>query len=150
MSAEAPLSRVRPVFRAVVMTVAPRATAFGEGEWREAERLVNDALAQRPAPVRRQFVGFLRLLDLIPLLRHRRTFTTLPGEARLQLLRRLERAPLLLLRRGTWGVRTLAFLAVYGQDAVREAMGYRASAAGWDARGGTASPEGPGTEGAAT
>jgi hypothetical protein len=54
----------------------------------------------------------------------------------LALLRGLERSPLLLLRRGVWGVRTLAFMACYAQAGARRRIGYAASPSGWEARGG--------------
>jgi hypothetical protein len=128
------LATVGPVFRAVVETVAPRARSFDPEAWRRAEALVGRLVAARPAAVRRQLVLFLRVLDLLPLPRWGHRFRNLSPERRLVVLRRLERAPLLAVRRGVWGVRTLAWAAVYGQGPVQEAVGYRPSPAGWSAR----------------
>lgn len=128
------LPPVRTVFRAVVQTCAPRAHGFGAEAWEAAEALVEDALDQRPPEVRRQIATFLKVLKLLPVLRYGRTFPALSPERRVAVLRRLERAPLLLLRRGVWGVRTLSYLAVYGQDSVRREIGYRADSRGWEAR----------------
>lgn len=128
------LPPVRALFRAAVETAAPRAAGFGEGEWERAEALVEDALSRRPAGVRRQFGLFLRAVGWIALVRFGRMFPRLDAERRLRLLSGLERAPVLALRRGVWGVRTLSFLAVYGQDRVRAAIGYRAHPGGWEER----------------
>lgn len=138
MDSKPVLPPVRSVFRALVETVAPRASSFDEGAWARAEALVENALAQRPPAIRRQIGIFLRILDVLPLLRHGRRFRGLSDAGRTSVLKRLERSGVLLLRRGLWGVRTLAFMAVYGQDVVRERIGYRATADGWDARPGAA------------
>ena len=46
----------------------------------------------------------------------------------------MQDAPLLLLRRGFWGLRTLIFMGYYGRDAARDAIGYRADPRGWEIR----------------
>jgi hypothetical protein len=134
MSPKPVLRRVRNTFRAVVQTVAPRATAFEEEEWAWAESLVEDALAQRPKRVRRQVVRFLRLLDLVTIPWYGWTFTGLSDGQRLRVLRTLERSSIPLIRRGVWGVRTLGFLAVYGQEDIQARIGYRPDYRGWDVR----------------
>src|SRR2546422_3095313 len=50
------------------------------------------------------------------------------------LFRSIERAPLLLMRRGLWGLRTLAFMGYYGRPAAAREIGYRADPRGWDVR----------------
>ncbi|HSG47116.1 MAG TPA: hypothetical protein VLA43_04780 [Longimicrobiales bacterium] len=132
------LPPVRAVFRAVVETVVPRAGAFGDAEWSRGEALVEEMLADRPASVRRQLSAFLRLVEFLAMLRTGRRFSRLAPPGRLRFLRSLERSRLLLLRRGVWGVRTLGFLAVYGQDPVRAHIGYRPDPRGWEARPGAA------------
>lgn len=138
MTPVATLPPVRAVFRAVVVTVAPRAGSFGPGEWARAEELVEEALRQRPPAIRRQIRLFLRVIHHLPRIRYGRSFPRLSPERRLRVLQGLESAGLLLVRRGVWGVRTLAYLAVYGQDPVRERIGYRADPRGWQARPGAA------------
>jgi hypothetical protein len=129
-----PTAPLPPVFRAVAETVSPRAAGFSPGEWRAGESIVQTALAARPASVQRQFRLFFGVLNLLPMALHLRTFTRLDGARRLAFLKRLERSPLLLLRRGVWGARTLAFMAVYAQPQVQRAVGYRADPRGWSAR----------------
>lgn len=129
------LAPVLPLFRAVVRATVPSAEGFDEARWTRAEEIVEVSLADRTGAMRRQVVLFLRLLDVLARVRFGRGLARLdPGLAR-RLLGRLERAPVLLLRRGVWGVRTLAFMGCYGQEAARVHLGYAAAAAGWEARG---------------
>ena len=140
--AHAVLPPVRACFRAVATAAVPAAEALDEAGWARAEALVEAALAARPAAQRRQLRLFLRALDLLPLARWGRRFPALPPERRARVLAALERAPVMALRRGVWGVRTLAFMGWYGQADVRRGIGYRADPRGWSARDGSASPPG--------
>ncbi len=90
----------------------------------------------RPEAMVRQLLLFIRLANWLALIPYGRPFTRLGPAARRAHLSRLENAPLLLIRRGFWGLRTLVFMGYYGQDRVRKELGYRASAAGWSGRSG--------------
>ncbi len=135
---QAVLPPVRPTFTALVTTFVPEAAALDDRGWAEAEAIVERVLATRPAAVRRQLALLVRLLDLLPLLRHGRRFAALDQARRLRFLEALQDAPLLLLRRGIWGVRTLAFMGYYSRPEAQAAIGYRADARGWEARGAAA------------
>jgi len=84
--------------------------------------------------VQRQLTVFLILLEWLPLLRYARRLSRLDSARRANFLDRLQRAPLLLLRRGLWGVRTLILMGYYGRPAAAKEIGYRADARGWEAR----------------
>ncbi len=132
--------RARKTFRAVAAAAVPACDSLDESGWSRLEAIVEDALASRPHLVRRQLVLFLRLLDVAALLRHGRRMSSLPaGRARL-FLSSLERARVLAIRRGVWGVRTLAFMGYYGRTAAGAELGYRALGGGWEARGAPAGP----------
>lgn len=128
------LPSVRPIFRALAATFVPEAAALDERGWADADAIVERFLATRPAAVRRQLALLLRLLDLLPLLRYGRRFTALDGARRRRVLERLQDAPVLLLRRGIWSVRTLAFMGYYARAEAWREIGYRADARGWEAR----------------
>ncbi len=98
------------------------------------EEIIGEMLATRPAAVRRQLAAFVYGLGLVALLRHGRRLDRLPDERVRALLERLERFPLLVIRRGVWGLRTLVFMGYYTRPEAAAAIGYRACAAGWDAR----------------
>ena len=129
------LEPVRAPFRAIASTVVPEMSALKEGAWQRAEAIVEDALASRPPEMHRQLRLFLRVVNWLAVPRTGRKLTSLSPERRLTLCRELERFPVLLIRRGFWGVRTLALMGYYGLPEVRVAIGYRADPGGWEARG---------------
>jgi hypothetical protein len=128
------VGRARAVFRAIATTVVPEAGHLGSREWDEVEAIVGRALAGRPPRLRRQLTLFLLLLEWLPLLRYGRQLSHLHRARRRAVLERLERAPLLLVRRGFWGLRTLILMGYYGRPAAAAAIGYRADARGWEVR----------------
>jgi len=127
------LAPVRSAFRAAAEAILPAASALDDAGWISVERIVENAIAQRPRRAQRQIVLFLRVLDVYPLLRHRRRFADLPRDQRESILHDLERARHVLLRRGVWGLRTLVFMGHYAQPVNAANIGYRASAGGWKA-----------------
>lgn len=144
---------VRPVFRAVTETVVPETRELDEPGWSRLEAVVADALAARPLALRRQLRILLRALQWLPLLRWGRTFPALPPGARRRVLSALQDAPVLALRRGFWGLRTLAFMGYYGREEVHGEIGYRAHLRGRRGREGPTAGRGrgelpPGTPGA--
>ena len=102
--------RANARFRAVLNAVVPEATILTEAEWRDAQTIVARALAARPAKVWRQIALFIRVLDVLSFVRHGRLLVTLSAADVTRFLESLSRSKLLLLRRGVWGVRTLAFM----------------------------------------
>lgn len=131
---------VRAVFRALVRAVVPAAASMDEAGWSRAEAIVDEALADRPASVRRQIVLFMRLVNTMAFFRYGRTLTGLDAVKARRLLSSIERCPVLLLRRGLWGVRTLGYMGYYAQEGIQGAVGYAAAREGWDAAGGSAGP----------
>jgi len=123
-----------PAFRAVATCVVPEAARLEAAQWDELEAIVARAIAARSRSVQRQLTLFLILLEWLPLLRYARRLSRLDPARRANFLDRLQRAPLLLLRRGFWGVRTLILMGYYGRPAAAREIGYRADARGWEAR----------------
>jgi hypothetical protein len=121
-------------FQALAVTFVPEMEALDAAGWRQVDRVVQGMLARRSPAMRRQLRLFLRLLDLLSLLRHGRRFAGLPLAARVRFLTGLQDGPLLLLRRGVWGVRTLVFMGYYTRPETRAEIGYRADPRGWEAR----------------
>ncbi|HKJ02418.1 MAG TPA: hypothetical protein VJ997_08185 [Longimicrobiales bacterium] len=140
MAAPRTLDPIRGAFRAVTLACVPAADALTPEAWERAEDIVDDALAGRPPSVRRQVVLFVRVVGLLARVRYGRALDRLDPPRTRALLGALERAPVLLLRRGTWGLRTLAFMGYYGQAEVRGALGYRAAPGGWTGRDATQGP----------
>lgn len=128
------LAPVRGAFRAVAETVVPEARALPPDEWRTLEAIVEEALAGRPPRMRRQLRLLVRMIEMAPVLRYGRGFTALDDARRTAVLHVLQDAPLLLLRRGFWGLRTLVLMGYYARPAAAAQIGYRADARGWEAR----------------
>jgi hypothetical protein len=118
----------------VTLVFVPEAAELSESEWREAISIVDRALSARPASVRRQIGLFLHVLDLLAVVRHGRSLASLSIDRRARLLESLARSRLLVLRRGIWGLRTLAFMGYYARPDAAARIGYGASAAGWSGR----------------
>lgn len=121
-------------FRAVLNAMVPEAETMSDREWQEAQVIIWRAVTSRTAATRRQIALFLRLLDLTSLARHGRPFPVLNTNEATHLLEKLSKSRLLLLRRGVWGVRTLAFMGYYARPEAARTIGYRADANGWSAR----------------
>lgn len=125
---------VRPQFRALVEAFVPRAVSLDADGWASLLGVVEDALADRPADLRRQLLLFVRLLDWVPVIRHGRRLRSISVERRRSLLGRLQDAPILAVRRGVWGLRTLSYMGYYGRPDSYGEIGYRAHPDGWEAR----------------
>lgn len=123
-----------PLLQAVATTVVPEAARLDPAGWAEVDAIVTRALALRPARQRRQLAALLFLLEWLPLLLYGRRFSTLESTRRTRLLERLQAAPVAVVRRGVWGLRTLILMGYYGRPAAAAAIGYRASPRGWEAR----------------
>lgn len=128
------LASIRPVLRVIGVTVIPEAAQLSEQQWVALEEIVRGALASRPRSLQRQFVLLVRAIQWLPLLRHGRPFTALAADARQRFLERLQNAPVLIARRGIWGLRTLLLMGYYGREEAGRAIGYRADPRGWKAR----------------
>lgn len=123
-----------PAFRALVPAFVPETARATPEQWSALEATVDGALGRRPPGLQRQVAAFLRLLNLWARVRYRAPLTRLGPDDRQALVESFARSPLLLFRRGIWGLRTLVMLGWYTQDSVIAALGYRARAEGWEAR----------------
>src|SRR2546422_222969 len=127
-----------PAFRAVATCVVPEASRLDAAQWDEMDAIVAEVIAARPRAVQRQLALFLILLEWFPLLRYGRRLSRLDPARRTKFLDQLQRAPMLLLRRGFWGVRTLVLMGYYGRPPAAAGNGYPAGPGGRGARRGGA------------
>lgn len=118
-------------FRSIAETVVPEARQLDERGWRDLNGIVEHAIAQRPPKVRRQLGMFLHVLNLLAILRYGRRIFRMVPTLRARFLAEVERSPLLLVRRGFWGIRTLVLMGYYARPEARDEIGYRASVRGW-------------------
>jgi hypothetical protein len=103
-------------------------------EWQEFYAVIDHALERRPVRMRRQLNLFIRIINMQSWLRYRAPVTRLSNQQRTALLSRIEGSRLLLFRRGFWGIRTLVFMGYYARKECSSALGYAASARGWELR----------------
>jgi hypothetical protein len=123
-----------PAFRALAQCFIPETARATDSQWGALESAVATALAARPARLRRQVLLFVRLIDITARARYGTGFAGLGTTRGTALLEGLAASRVLLFRRGVWGLRTLVMMGWYTDPAVTAALGYRASAAGWEAR----------------
>jgi len=121
-------------FRAIATTVVPEAERLDDREWGDLEGIIAAALAGRPPALVRQLRLLINALDWLPLLRYGRRLRALDAPRRTAFLAAVQDSPILLLRRGFWGLRTLILMGYYGREAAGREIGYRAAPAGWEAR----------------
>jgi len=114
--------------------VIPRAEDLAADAWDDIETIVADGLASRPPTLLKQLALFFRVIDIVAVLRHARRFDRLGASRRTRMLGAFERSPFVLLRRGFWGLRTLALMGYYARPAAKREIGYRADPGGWEAR----------------
>jgi hypothetical protein len=86
--------------------------------------IIDGALLNRPAPVRRQFATFLGLLRWAPVARYGSPLDMLRAERQDAVLRWFEDCPVGLFRKGFWGLKAMVFMGYYGQPETNELVGY--------------------------
>jgi len=125
---------LRPKLHTLAIAFVPELARATSVEWSALEDAIEQAVARRPAALRRRLASLIRLIDWLARLRYGRGLVRLEAAARDHLLESLAVSHFTLLRRGIWGLRTLVMLGWYTQAGVAERLGYRASALGWAAR----------------
>ena len=86
--------------------------------------IIDEALQDRPASVRRQFATFLGVLRWAPLARYGSPLEKVRAERQDAVLRWFEDCPVSLLRKGFWGLKAMIFMGYYGQPETNELVGY--------------------------
>ncbi len=86
--------------------------------------IIDEALQDRPASVRRQFATFLGVLRWAPLARYGSPLDKLRAARQDAVLRWFEDCPVSLLRKGFWGLKAMVFMGYYGQPETNEFVGY--------------------------
>ena len=118
-----PADRVAILWQ-VASRVVPETASLDAAGRAEFEGIVDAALGDRPASVRRQFGVFLKVIRLAPLLRFGRSFSRLPADRQDAVLRWFQDCPVSLLRTGFWGLKAMVFMGYYGQPETNPLVGY--------------------------
>ena len=112
-------------FEALQRALVPRSASFTEPQRSESRALVDRFLSQQPERTRRKLALFLIVIDVLSIVRGLRPFRRLTPRSQQGLLQWLFDSPIGLLRKGFWGLNTLARLGVYGQPGLHSEIGYR-------------------------
>ncbi len=111
-------------FEALQRDLVPRAATFDDAAREASRRLVEDLVGAMPAANQRKLGLFLVIIDVLAFLFGLRPYRALPEARRRRLLAWLFDAPVGLLRKGFWGLNSLARLGVYGNPAIWPEIGY--------------------------
>ena len=117
--------RSRVVFAAAAECIVPPEPGSPGADDPRCVAVAEAAIALRPAADQRLLRTFLRVVELLPLLRYGRRFTRLPPERRSAVLRWLARTRISgRLRAGMFGLKNFALLGYYGSELPYGELGY--------------------------
>jgi hypothetical protein len=111
-------------WQAVLPVLVPRYRGLSADEQSRALQIIEDFLRSRPAVLRFRLNLFFVLIDLLSVLRTGRLFRFAHPSGQEKVLRSFYDSPIPLLRKGFWGVNTLAKMGVFGQTTVQVSIGY--------------------------
>lgn len=113
--------------RFLVRLGARMAPGIAELDWRGRKRfrlIIRGMLLRRSGMERFQVRLLLRVIRWLPAIVFFRPFERIPVGAQDWILRRLENAPIKLLRAGFWGLKTLVYMGYYGQPEIAKTVHY--------------------------
>jgi len=111
-------------FIALQRCLVPRSQHFSADQVHTSLQLVNRLLQQQTDSSRKKLGLFLRIIDILSILMGGRSFRNLSAVAQNRVMQRLFDSPIGLLRKGFWGLNTLARYGVYGQPDLYQEIGY--------------------------
>lgn len=114
----------RERFEGFQYCLVPRSRKFTREQKECSHQLINELLTHQPAAVHFKLALFLLMIDFVSLLRGFHTFKNLREEQQHAVMNSFFDSPLSVLRKGFWGLNTLAKLGVYGQSSVYTEIGY--------------------------
>lgn len=115
----------RERFLALQALLVPRSQTLSTEEREAGLVLVNTLVGRMPQANQKKLRMFLLLIDLMSYIFMLRPFRKLPVVVQLRLLWFLFDGPVPLLRKGFWGLNSLAKLSVYGQPSIYPQIGYQ-------------------------
>lgn len=111
-------------FFALQRCLVPLSGRFDGAQHQTSLAIVERFINNKPKAIRFKFLIFLIYIDMLSLLLHARLFCNLPPTQQNNILLGLFHSRMPLLRKGFWGLCTLAKMSVYGQPSVYPWIGY--------------------------
>lgn len=112
-------------FEAIQNCLVPRSVRFRPEQKTRSTELINQILSDKPALIHLKIAVFLCVIDAISVVFGLQFFRYLPATKQNQVMRFFFDSPIALLRKGFWGLSTLAKMGVYGQPSVYDEIGYK-------------------------
>ncbi len=109
----------------VAERVVPEVARLQPDDRGRFQAIVEEALAERPPALQRQFRLFLAVVRYAPAARYLAPFDWLDLTRKDAVLAWLQDCPVGLVRKGFWGLKSLVFMGYYGRPEVGDAIGYR-------------------------
>ena len=107
--------------------IVPEADGLDAAGRATMRAIIEQALSSRPPAARRQFGLVLRIRRWAPALRYAAPLDKLSPERQDAALGWFQDAPLALLRKGFWALKTMVFMGYYGRPEAAQAIGYTPS-----------------------
>jgi len=111
-------------FEAIQNCVVPRSKTFTSQERSRSKKLINQVLQSQDETSKKKLTLFIILIDVAALIFHARLFRHISQTKQTLLLTKFFDSPVPILRKGFWGLNTLARLGVYGQKELHDEIGY--------------------------
>lgn len=111
-------------FRAIQNCLVPLSKDFTQEQQKISNDTINLLLSTKPAAIRFKISLFLTFIDLLSLILKMRPFSSLKDESKIEILTKFFDSPVPLMRKGFWGINTLAKIGVYTQPSTYSIIGY--------------------------
>ena len=111
-------------FESLQNSLVPRSKDFTPLQKQQSKDLINRLLDDQSESSKRKLALFFILIDLFSVLTNGKTFIKLKDDNKKALLQSFFDSPISLLRKGFWGINTLARMGVYGQTELHAEIGY--------------------------
>lgn len=112
-------------FYNIISTLVPRSRGFTPEEKRRSFEIVNEFLEDKPGAIHFKIKLFFILIDITTFFKFFKTFKRASLEQRNEVCQYLFDCNIPLLRKGFWGINTLAKLSVFSQTTVHTDIGYQ-------------------------
>ena len=111
-------------FIAIQQCLVPLAKEFNEEQLKQSSETINSLLQNKPVAIRFKIGLFINIINFLSLVLKFKPFSTLDESSKTEILNKFFDSPIGLMRKGFWGINTLAKIGVYTQHSVYPIIGY--------------------------
>ena len=111
-------------FESLQNCLLPRSKQFNEIEKQRSIDSVNLLMADQSKSAGRKLLIFIGLIDVVSYIYHFKSFRQLNNLQQNSILNKFFNSPIGIIRKGFWGLNTIARLATYGQKELHDEIGY--------------------------